>query len=90
VEEYGTYEFQDNMLAYHLGVFATKPWLSGAIIQTLQDFVAFPGYNGGNPWPSPPFNTKGLVDAGGKPKPAFGVVSDSFHATQQIARRGGG
>lgn len=89
VEEYGTYEFQDNMLAYHLGVFATKPWLSGAILQTLQDFVAFPGYNGGNPWPSPPFNTKGLLDAAGNPKPAFTVVSNSYHATQQIGRRGG-
>jgi beta-glucuronidase len=87
VEEYGTYQFQDEMLAYHLGVFATKRWLSGAILQTLQDFVAFPSYNGGNPWPNPPFNEKGLVDANGNPKPAFGLVSSSYHATAQIGRR---
>jgi glycosyl hydrolase family 2 len=87
VEEYGTYQFQNNMLAYHLGVFATKPWLSGAILQTLQDFIAFPGYNGGNPWPNNPFNQKGLVDAYGNLKPAFGLVSASYHATRQIGSR---
>jgi beta-glucuronidase len=84
VEEYGTYQFQANMLAYHLGVLATKSWLSGAMIQTLQDFAATPGYNGGDPWPDPPINQKGLVDQYGNEKPAFGVVSQSFHATQQV------
>lgn len=84
VEGYGTYQFQDNMLAYHLGVFATKKWLSGAIVQTLQDFVAFPGYNGADPSPDPPFNQKGLIDVDGNPKPAFAVVSSSYHATQQV------
>jgi beta-glucuronidase len=84
VEEYGTYQFQDDMLAYHLGVLATKPWLSAAMIQTLQDFISFPGYNGGNPWPSSTLNTKGLLDQYGNPKPAFNVVSSIFHATRQI------
>ena len=87
VEEYGTYPFQNDMLAFHLGVFASKPWLSGAILQTLQDFVANPWYGGGNPWPSPPFNNKGVVDLYGNLKPAFAVVSGSFHSTQQIAPR---
>jgi hypothetical protein len=45
VEEYGTYQFQTEMLGYHLGVFATNSWLSGAILQALQDFTAFPTYN---------------------------------------------
>jgi beta-glucuronidase len=84
VEEYGTYQFQDNMLAYHLGVFATKPWLSGAFVQTLQDFVADPSYNGADPLADPPFNQKGLLDLQGNPKPAFAVVSSSYHATQQL------
>ena len=75
------------MLAYHLGVFASKSWLSGAIIQTLQDFAAMPGYNGGDPWPNPPFNEKGLVDVYGNEKPSFGVVSGIYHATRQIGRR---
>ena len=32
VEERGTYEFQANAIGYHLGVFASKPCLSGAIL----------------------------------------------------------
>jgi Glycosyl hydrolases family 2, TIM barrel domain/Glycosyl hydrolases family 2, sugar binding domain/Glycosyl hydrolases family 2 len=84
VEEYGTYQFQANMLAYHLGVFASKTWLSGAILQTLQDFVAYPGYNGANPWAQPPLNQKGLVDPYGNKKPAFDLVSAGYHSMQQI------
>ena len=84
VEEYGTYQFQANMLAYHLGVFASKTWLSGAIVQTLQDFLAYPGYDGGNPWPDPPLNQKGLIDPYGNEKPAFAVVSESYRSTEQI------
>jgi len=40
VEVRGTYAFQDNSIQYHLGVFATKSWLSGAIYFALQDFAA--------------------------------------------------
>ena len=90
VEEYGTYQFQSNMLAFDLGVFASKPWLSGAMLQTLQDYAAFPGYNGGNPWPLSPFNQKGLFDVNGNPKPAAAVVAASYQSTQQIGRRTGG
>jgi hypothetical protein len=91
VEERGTYEFQSDSAAYHLGVFATKPWLSGAIYFALQDFASRPGWGGGNPWPSPPWVEKGLVDQFGNLKPAFRVVSTLFHAVSQIARlrRGG-
>jgi hypothetical protein len=35
----GTYQFQANSAAFHLDVFATKPWLSGAICFPLQDFA---------------------------------------------------
>ena len=42
VEERGTYAFQANSVAFHLNVFATKPWLSGAMYFALQDYVAFP------------------------------------------------
>jgi beta-glucuronidase len=84
VEEYGTYQFQADALAYHLGVFASKGWLSGAILQTLQDFAAMPGYNGGDPWPNPPINEKGLLDQYGNPKPAFAIVASSYRATRQV------
>ncbi len=85
VEERGTYAFQANSVAFHLGVFATKPWLSGAMYFALQDYVAFPTYSGGDPRPDPPFNQKGLLDFNGNEKPAFSVVSQIYHSTQQIA-----
>jgi beta-glucuronidase len=85
VEERGTYAFQANSVAFQLNVFATKPWLSGAMYFALQDYVAFPQYSGGDPRPDPPYNQKGLVDFSGNPKPSFGVVSQIYHATQQIA-----
>jgi beta-glucuronidase len=84
VDERGTYEFQYDSVAFHLGVFATKPWLSGAIYFALQDYVAFPTYSGGDPRPDPPFNQKGLVDFAGNPKPAFSVVSQIYHSTMQM------
>ena len=36
VEERGTYAFQANSVAFHLGVFASKPWLSGAMYFALR------------------------------------------------------
>ena len=53
VEEKGTYQFQQDFVNYHLGVFATKPWLSGAIYWALQEFRVRPGWDGGNPRPDP-------------------------------------
>jgi len=85
VEERGTYEFQSNAVAYHLGVFASKSWLSGAMYFPVQDFPAKPGWGGGDPLPDPPWVQKGLVDPYGALKPAFGVVSSIYHSTVQIA-----
>src|SRR5206468_7193112 len=81
VEERGTYEFQADATAYHLSVFAARPWLSAALYFALQDFAVKPGWSGGNPWPNPPFLQKGVFDLAGNPKPVFGVLSSSFHAT---------
>ena len=85
VEERGTYAFQANSIVFHLGVFATKPWLSGAIYFAMQNYVAFPQYSGGDPRPDPPFNEKGVLDLAGNPKPSFSVMSQIYHAMQQIA-----
>jgi beta-glucuronidase len=82
VEERGTFEFQADLYDYHLGVYATKPWLSGAM-GTLQTFKARPGWDGGNPQPTPPFHEKGVFDYAGKPKPAAAVVSRWYHQTKQ-------
>ena len=85
VDVRGTYAFQANSAAFHLGVFATKPWLSGAVYFPLQDFANNPGYTGGNPWPDPPFDQKGLIDMYGKFKPAFSIVARLYKSTAQIA-----
>ena len=85
VDERGTYQFQSDTAAFHLDVFASKPWLSGAIYWLLQDFAAVPGWGGGDPRPDPPFVQKGLVDLTGHLKPAFAVVSAIYHATKQFA-----
>jgi beta-glucuronidase len=85
VEERGTYAFQANSVAFHLNVFASKPWLSGAMYFAMQNYVAFPQYSGGDPRPVPPYNQKGVIDFAGNPKPSFGVMSQIYHATQQIA-----
>jgi beta-glucuronidase len=81
-EERGTYEFQADILNYHLGVYAQKPWLSGAI-GMLMAFHARPGWAGGNPYPSPPMHEKGVFDFAGNPKPGAGVLSAWYHQTQQ-------
>ena len=85
VEERGTYEFQANSAAFHLGVFASKPWLSGALWFALQDFANSPGWAGGDPVGDPPFVQKGAIDLYGNRKPLFPVLSSIYHQTVQIA-----
>jgi beta-glucuronidase len=87
VEERGTYAFQANTVAFHLGVFATKPWLSGASYWILQDWVAWPGWDGGDPRGTPPFVQKGLLDFHGNHKPAFALVQQIYHSTVQVRRQ---
>jgi beta-glucuronidase len=76
----GTYAFQQDFLTYHLNVFATKPFIAGALVWILRDFHVKPGYSGGNPSPDPPLNEKGLVDLAGARKPAFETVRQMFTA----------
>jgi beta-glucuronidase len=87
VDEKGTYEFQADLYDYHLGVYATKPWLAGAL-GTLMTFKCRPGWDGGNPRPKPPFvfHDKGVFDWFGKPKPAADVLTRWYHQTKQYGR----
>ena len=85
VEERGTYEFQADMARYHLGVFASKPYLSGAIWFALQNFAAGPGWTGGDPQGDPPFVEKGEIDQYGNPTPLFPVIQSIYKSTVQIA-----
>jgi beta-glucuronidase len=81
VTEKGTFEFQADWLKYHLDVFASKPFISGALIWNLRDFRVKPGWAGGNPLPHPPVNEKGLIDDLGRKKPAYGVVKGVYLRT---------
>jgi beta-glucuronidase len=81
-EERGTYEFQSDWVDYTLGIYAKKPWISGAI-GMLMSFHARPDWAGGNPHPTPPMHEKGVFNFQGNPKPAAAVMSDWYHHTQQ-------
>jgi beta-glucuronidase len=87
VEEKGTYAFQQDFVNYHFGVYATKPWLSGAIYWALEEFRVRPGWQGGNPRPNPPIHQKGLITFAGAKKPAWFDVQRIFKATQQLRAR---
>jgi hypothetical protein len=87
VEEKGTYAFQQDFVNYQLGIYATKPWLSGAIYFALQEFRVRPDWDGGNPRPQPPIHQKGLVSFDGVRKPAFFDVQRIFKATKQFRSR---
>ena len=79
VEEKGTWGFQQEWINYQLGVFATKPWLSGAIYWALNEFWVRPGWEGGNPRPDPPLHQKGLITYDGVRKPAWADVQRWLH-----------
>jgi beta-galactosidase/beta-glucuronidase len=83
VEERGTYQFQQAFANYHYGVYATKPWLSGALWWTLEEFRVRPNWEGGNPWPDSPIHQKGLITMQGVKKPAFADVQRIYKSTVQ-------
>jgi beta-glucuronidase len=89
LEEKGTYAFQEEFVRFHLGVFATKPWLTGSVYWALQEFRVRPYWGGGNPWGTPPLHQKGLVRLDWTKKPGFAALT-AGHATvrQYVARRG--
>jgi hypothetical protein len=84
VEERGTYQFQSDFANYHFGVYASKPWLSGAIWWTLEEFAVKPGWEGGNPWPAPPFHQKAPITMLGQKKPVFYDLQRIYKGTKQF------
>jgi beta-glucuronidase len=86
VEEKGTYAFQQDFVNYHLAVYAQKSWLSGAIYWALNEFRVRPGWEGGNPRPSPPLHQKGLLAYGTfDRKPAWEDLHRNYTSTRQYA-----
>jgi Glycosyl hydrolases family 2, TIM barrel domain/Glycosyl hydrolases family 2, sugar binding domain/Glycosyl hydrolases family 2 len=86
VEEKGTFEFQQDFINYHFGVYATKPWLSGAIWWTLQAFRVRPSWDGGNPHPDPPIHEKAIIGFDGTKKPGYADLQRIYKATKQLGR----
>ena len=82
-EEKGTWAFQQDWINYQLGVFATKPWLSGALYWALKEFRVRPSWDGGNPRPISPLHQKGVVDYDGNRKPGFFDLQRDFQAVDQ-------
>ncbi len=85
----GTYAFQSHWLDRQLTTIDRTPYLGGAIVWLLRDYAVRPGWGGGNPRPSPPFSTKGLIDRHGRRKPAWSVVKRHFAATRARTACGG-
>jgi len=84
VEDKGTYAFQQDFVNYQLSVFATKPWLSGALYWALNEFRVRPEWDGGNPFSTPPIHQKALLHYDGTPKPAWTDVQGWFKAVNQF------
>jgi beta-glucuronidase len=84
VDEKGTYLFQRDFLNYHLDAYDNDPYINGAIVWILRDFRVQPGWDGGNPKPSPPTLKKGLVDEFGNKKPAFFDLARRFADTPPL------
>jgi beta-glucuronidase len=83
-EERGTYAFQQGFVNWQLKQLAKKSYLSGATYWALQEFRVRPGWDGGNPRPSPPFHQKGLITMSGERKPAYFDLQRLFAATDQF------
>jgi beta-glucuronidase len=86
IEEKGTWAFQQEFVNFHLGVYASKPWLSGAAYWALNEFKVRPGWEGGNPRPLAPLHQKGVLRYGDlSRKPAWADLQRNFSQTQQLA-----
>jgi beta-glucuronidase len=83
VEEKGTYAHQQDFVNYHVGVYASKPWLSGVIYWALKEFRVRPEWEGGNPRPTPPLHQKGVIAFDDTKKPAFFDLQRHYKATNQ-------
>jgi beta-glucuronidase len=87
LEEKGTYQFQEDFVRFHLGVLASKPWLTGSVYWALQEFRVRPFWGGGNPWGQPPLHQKGLVRLDWSRKPAFTALAGGQATVRQYVTK---
>ncbi|HEY3960348.1 MAG TPA: glycoside hydrolase family 2 TIM barrel-domain containing protein [Solirubrobacteraceae bacterium] len=87
----GSYSFQSNLLARHIGVYAADPDLTGMLVWDLRDYPLVPTFEGGSIHGKLPhlrliegLNQKGLFTYSGSPKPAVSVVARLFGALPRV------
>jgi hypothetical protein len=87
----GSYSFQANLLARHIGVYAADSDLSGMLVWDLRDYPLVPTFEGGSIHGKLPrlrliegLNQKGLFTYSGSPKPAVSVVARLFGALPRV------
>jgi beta-glucuronidase len=83
-DEKGTFAFQAQWIKDTLAVFDTKPWLAGIMYWTLQEFRITPGWDGSNPYPTPPLHQKAVIQYDGTKKPGYDVLAQGYKAHQQL------
>jgi hypothetical protein len=83
----GSYSFQSQLLARHIGVYAADPKLSGMLVWDLRDYPLVPSFEGGSIHFRLPsvrliegINQKGMFTYGGAAKPAAAAVARLFAA----------
>ena len=81
--EKGTYQFQEDLLRFHLDVYAVEAVAKRRRLVHLREFLVRPGWDGGNPVPTPPFHQKAVIGYDGTAKPAYYDLQAAFRATQQ-------
>jgi hypothetical protein len=81
----GSQGFQASLLARHVGVYRSQPWLNGMLVWNIQDFALSPTFAGGSVRRQAPgialvqgINQKGLFTYDGRPKPAAAVVRSLY------------
>ena len=84
IDEKGTFEYQRDLIEYHLRIYDEKDYVNGAIIWLLRDFKVRPDWDGGNPKPEPPYNQKGLVTPQGERKPSYFEARRLFQAIEPL------
>ena len=83
VEERGTYQFQIDAAEYHLGVFASKPYLAGAMWFALRPSQRGRAGPAAIRWETRR-GCKGEIDQFGNPTPLFGIIQSIYRSTVQI------
>jgi beta-glucuronidase len=86
VEQRGSEEFQRKFVTDHLAVYASKPYIYGAIHWALRDFRVEPTWEGGAPpeWATPPWHNKSLIHEDNGRKLAYFAARKLWRKTRPL------